>query len=102
MPNLNYKLITHIMGFLLIANGGFMLIATAVSWFYGDGATIDLSYASGTTILIGIILMFSTRHHEKSLSQRDGYLIVSNGWILLVLSGMLPYIYTGSITDVSS
>jgi trk system potassium uptake protein TrkH len=102
MPKLNYVLITHIMGFLLIANGGFMFVAAAVSWIYNDGATYDLIYAAGTTLIIGFALMIATRSHRKKLTQRDGYLVVTLGWILLVCSGMLPYIYTGSIADFSS
>lgn len=102
MPKLNHSLILHIMGFLLLANGGFILVAAAVSWIYGDGAGLNLTYAAATTLLVGFALMIATRSHQKKLNQRDGFIIVTLGWILLVCSGMLPYIFTGSIASVTS
>ena len=46
--------------------------------------------------------MLLSRNHTKQIQKREGYLIVSFGWILMSLSGMLPYLFTGVIPDVSS
>ncbi len=90
------------MGVLLLFNGGFMLLATLVSILTKDGATVELSLAALLTLMVGVILMLITRNHTKQLSKREGYLVVTFGWILMTFSGMLPYLLTDVFTNVSS
>ncbi|RZS91983.1 trk system potassium uptake protein TrkH [Aquimarina brevivitae] len=85
------------MGLLLLCNGGFMLIATIVSFAYQDGVTLDIMMASLATMFIGIILMYITREHQKEINKREGYIVVTFGWIFMSLSGTLPYIFSESI-----
>jgi trk system potassium uptake protein len=54
MPKLNFKLILHIMGLLLLFNGGFMLIAVLVSWYYEDGITLQFLASSLIASFIGV------------------------------------------------
>ena len=88
------------MGVLLLFNGGFMLISTVVSILTKDGQTISLFMAAMLTLLVGIIMMLISRNHTKQLNKREGYLVVSLGWLLMTLSGMLPYLLTGVFQDV--
>ncbi len=85
------------MGLLLLCNGGFMLLATLVSWFYQDGVTLEISTAALITLFIGTLFMFTTRGHSKELKSREGYIIVTFGWIFMALSGTLPYVISESI-----
>ena len=50
---LNYKIIFHFFGLLLLFNGGFMLIATLISFIYKDGVTFNYFLAGLVTLLIG-------------------------------------------------
>ncbi|PTX44232.1 trk system potassium uptake protein TrkH [Christiangramia gaetbulicola] len=97
MPKLNYQIILHVMGLLLLCNGGFMLLATLVSWFYQDGVTLEISTAALITLFIGTLFMFTTRGHSKEVKVREGYIIVTFGWIFMALSGSLPYVISESI-----
>lgn len=97
MPRLNYQIILHVMGLLLLCNGGFMLLATLVSWFYQDGVTLELSTAALITLFVGTLFMFTTRGHSKEVKVREGYIIVTFGWIFMALSGTLPYVISESI-----
>lgn len=85
------------MGLLLLCNGGFMLLATLVSWFYQDGVTLELSTAALITLFVGTLFMFTTRGHSKEVKVREGYIIVTFGWIFMALSGTLPYVISESI-----
>ena len=38
----------------------------------------------------------------RQINKRDGYLIVTLGWITMILSGMLPYYLTGSLSTFSN
>lgn len=102
MPKLNYRVILHIMGLLLLCNGGFMLLAAFASWYYQDGVSMGISTASVSTMLSGLLLMFFTRGHRKELKQREGYLVVTFGWIFMSLSGTLPYVMTESIPSFTN
>ncbi|ADF51285.1 trk system potassium uptake protein [Zunongwangia profunda SM-A87] len=90
------------MGLLLICNGGFMLLSVLISFIYKDGVTLGMSAAALVTLLIGTLLMFTTRGHRKELKVREGYIIVSFGWIFMALSGSLPYVMTKAIPDFTN
>lgn len=98
---LNLRIIVHIMGLLLLCNGGFMLVAALVSGIYMDGATLDLAMAAIVTLLVGVMAMFYTRGHRKEVKRKEGYIIVTFGWLVMSLSGVLPYLFSGAIPSVT-
>jgi trk system potassium uptake protein TrkH len=100
--NLNYKIIFHLMGLLLLCNGGFMLLAALVSGIYDDGVTLDITLAAIVTLLVGIMAMFYTRGHKKEVNRREGYIIVTMGWLIMSASGILPYIFSGAIPTLTN
>ena len=48
------------------------------------------------------MMWYFTREHEKNIRQKDGYLIVTLGWLALSLGGSLPYILSGVIPEFTS
>jgi trk system potassium uptake protein TrkH len=99
---LNFKIIKHLMGLLLLFNGGFMALAALVSGLYGDGATLGISLSAIITLLTGTLAMYFTRDHKKEVKRKEGYIIVALGWIIMSVSGILPYVLTGSIPDITN
>ncbi|WP_417196844.1 TrkH family potassium uptake protein [Bizionia sp.] len=99
---LNYKIIFHFLGLLLLFNGGFMLVSTLISYVYKDGVTFPLFLAGISTLLLGVSLMYATRDHKKIMDKREGYVVVTFGWLIMALSGCLPYVFTGAIPDFTS
>ncbi|MCK0130672.1 TrkH family potassium uptake protein [Flavobacteriaceae bacterium F08102] len=102
MRNLNVKIIFQMMGFLLIFNGCFMLISGVLSYFYQDGATQGIFMAGIVTILSGVTFRFITKDFRKEIKKREGYLVVTLGWILMSASGSLPYIFSGAIPSFTN
>ncbi|WP_420321784.1 TrkH family potassium uptake protein [Flagellimonas sp.] len=98
---LNTRIIIHIMGLLLLCNGSFMLLAAFVSGIYDDGVTLDITLAAIVTMLFGIMAMFSTRGHKKEVKRKEGYIVVTFGWIIMSISGTLPYLFSGAIPTVT-
>ena len=90
------------MGLLLLFNGGFMVLAALVSGLYADGATLGISVAAVTTLIVGTIAMYLTRGHKKEVKRKEGYIIVAFGWIIMSASGVLPYILSGSIPGITN
>ena len=102
MTGLNYRIIIHLMGLLLLFNGGFMLVAALVSGIYDDGVTLDITLAAIITLLLGILSMFYTRGHDKEVKRKEGYIIVTLGWIVMSASGILPYVFSGAIPGITN
>ena len=99
---INHKIILYFIGFLLLFNGGFMFISSMVSYYYKDGITMDLIYSGLVVTLIGGLLLFLNKNHDKQLNKREGYLVVVLGWLAMIFTGTLPYILTGTIDGFSN
>ncbi len=101
--NFNIKAIISILGLLMGLNGAFMLLCLPVSIYYGDGDWPALLIAGLITLSLGAIAWVLTRKQENGgLKKRDGYLVVTLGWLSLSVFGSLPYIISGEIPDFSS
>lgn len=97
IKSINLKIIFHLMGLLLAVNGGFMLLSSIISLVYKDGVFSEMLMAGMITILAGGLTMYATHKHRKEIQKREGYLIVTFGWLIMALAGTLPYLFTGAI-----
>jgi len=99
----NFKVIGDILGILLLINGGFMALCLPISFYYGEQDWTAILTSSLITIGAGALLKYLTRNKKsKELKKKDGYLIVTAGWIFMSIFGALPYIISGSIPDFSN
>ncbi|QNJ96902.1 TrkH family potassium uptake protein [Constantimarinum furrinae] len=99
---INYKIILHLMGLLFVVNGGFIVLASLVSFIYKDGVAWEMLQSAAVVFICGVVLMFITRNHRKEIQKREGYIIVTFGWICMSLAGTLPYIFTGAIPNFTN
>lgn len=79
-----------------------MLLSTIISLIYQDGVTFELFLAGIVTLLVGLIVMVFTRDHKKEMNKREGYMVVTFGWIVMSLSGTMPYLFTDSIPNFTN
>ncbi|WP_242117706.1 TrkH family potassium uptake protein [Aestuariivivens sediminicola] len=79
-----------------------MLISTLVSFIYQDGVTFRLLMSGLSVLVIGAIFMLSSLDHKKEMNKREGYIVVSFGWIIMALSGTLPYLLSGTIPSFTN
>ncbi|MDC9722833.1 MAG: potassium transporter TrkG [Urechidicola sp.] len=99
MKNLNYQIIISFLGLTSMLNGVFMLLAIPFSLYHKEDAVSGILTAGLVTIFIGFIMWFSNRDAPKSLHKKEGYIIVTFGWLILSLTGTLPYLFTGAIPN---
>jgi len=99
MKGLNFKIIASFLGLTSIMNGFFMLLSVPFSLYYKEPAVSGISLAGLLTIALGFVLWFFNRKAKKDIQKRDGYLIVTLGWLMLTLTGSLPYVLTGTIVS---
>lgn len=79
-----------------------MLLATLISFLYKDGVTLELFVSGLSVLLMGVFVMLSSKNHSKEMNKREGYVVVTFGWIVMALSGALPYMVTEVIPTFTS
>jgi trk system potassium uptake protein len=97
---MNYNIILNVIGFLLMIIGGFILTALPFSFYYNGGDHLAIILSAICTSVTGYILWFYSRKSDnKDLGKREGYVIVTSGWLVMSLFGSLPFIFHGAIPN---
>ncbi len=99
---INIKIIFYFLGFLLLINGGFVFLTALLSYFYEDGITNSLLTSGVVITVVGLLILFLNKNHDKQINKREGYLVVVLGWLVMIFSGTIPYILTGTIEGFSN
>ncbi|MEK8089476.1 TrkH family potassium uptake protein [Thermithiobacillus plumbiphilus] len=94
--------VQRVLALLLLIFAQFMLLPEAVAWYYGDGGRHAFLQSYVVSMTFGILLWLPVRAVRRELRNRDGFLIVGLGWLMLSVVSALPFILsgmTGSVTD---
>ncbi|WP_339661675.1 potassium transporter TrkG [uncultured Polaribacter sp.] len=100
MAGLNLKIIYRFLGITAILNGLFMFIAYPFSYFNNENAADGILVSGIITVFIGALLYFLNKPKSTNIQKKEGYLIVTLGWLILSLTGMLPYLFSGAIPSI--
>lgn len=96
--DIDLKDILKILGFLLMVEGLFMLTCLPFSFYYRDQQHPAIVWSALITSGTGLIFfLLSGKHVRDSISKREGFLIVTLTWVMISLSGTLPFILSGYI-----
>jgi trk system potassium uptake protein TrkH len=88
-------LISYVLSFIAIGEGVCWLIA----WHAGDPAWAQWSLGlSGGMVLSIAFAMWALTRGPVRLSRRDGFAIVTFGWIAAAVAGAFPYLLSGVIS----
>lgn len=80
-----------------------MLLCLPVSLYFWETDWTSIAISSAITISAGLILRLITRkNRSKDLKKKDGYLIVTSGWIVMSFFGALPYLISGAIPSLTN
>ncbi|MBR5247713.1 MAG: TrkH family potassium uptake protein [Lachnospiraceae bacterium] len=96
---MNFAIVRYILGWILKFEAGFMLLPALTGLLYGE--IKDALVYGGTAILCFIIGHFLSRKKpvKFQLYTREGFTSVALGWIVLSISGALPFVFTGDIPN---
>ena len=86
----------RILGALLLFLGGALLTPIPFSLYFADGAAGAFLLSSGISLTVGLLLFKSCRGGLE-FSVREGFAIVTFGWLFYALFGALPFILSGAI-----
>ena len=84
--------VQRILGLLLGLFSLTMAPPLAVAWFYADGNAAPFAIALATLLGAGLLLWIPVRRHRRELRTRDGFLVVVAFWVVLGLSGAVPFL----------
>ena len=98
---LNIAAIIRILGILLAINGLFMLLCTPFSFYFNE-SSVPLLASAGISFGIGAFTFLITlRSNTGEIKKREGYLVVTLGWIIMSFSGAMPYLISGEIPGIT-
>jgi trk system potassium uptake protein TrkH len=73
-----------------------MLLPVLVSLIYGEDDLISLLISAAIPAILGMILFFSCKiDHELRI--REGFALVTSGWLLFAIIGAFPFLISGYI-----
>ncbi len=99
----NIKVIISILGLLMMLNGGFMLLCLPVSFYYKDNSWDALLISGLMGVIVGFVCWFTTRRKKNGgLKKRDGYLVVTLGWLTMSFLGSIPFVLSNQIPDFTN
>lgn len=92
---MNFKTVKYAIGWLLIFEAAFFLIPLVTALVYSEFSdALSFLYSALVALALGALLTVG-RPFEKKLGAKDGFVIVSLGWIVLSLIGALPFMFSG-------
>ncbi len=92
---INLQPISNILGVLLILLGISMMVTAGVSWWFDALDVNTFLLSGGISLGSGMLLWVYKFSTETQVNKREGYLIVSLGWLFLGLFGALPFYLSG-------
>ena len=90
---IQFKVLFNIIGILLVFLGGLMFTALPFSIIYETGHHYAVIGTSIGIFLLGSLIWASTRQPKSTISKKDGYLIVTIGWLAISIFSALPYLF---------
>ena len=96
----NYRVVLNVLGLLLLFNGLFMLLCLPATVIFNLEDVVSMGFSATATLGLGMMTWVLTRSSEKpNIRKREGFLIVTFGWVVMSISGTLPYIMSGSVVS---
>jgi trk system potassium uptake protein TrkH len=93
---MNQRAVFRVLGFICMAIGIAMLPSAGLAWLDGGADLVAMLLSSGIPFLSGVVLLLVTRG-SVDLRVKDGFAIVSFGWLAAAIFGAFPYHLTGVV-----
>jgi trk system potassium uptake protein TrkH len=98
---MSWRHLLHVVGAVVTAIGVSMLSAMVVSLIYQEWSEAAwITAAAAVTLVVGVGL-WKGFDRPGELSTREGFAAVGLAWAAMCLVGALPYLFTGSIDNIT-
>lgn len=94
---IKFRVILKILGFLLLIESAGILLSIPFSVYFGDSDVLPILYSGLLALVAGAMLVLATWKYKDEPGIREGYAIVTFGWIMLSVFGALPFYLSGYV-----
>ncbi|MCH8513063.1 MAG: TrkH family potassium uptake protein [Kiritimatiellae bacterium] len=97
---MNSRSVFHLISYLVLFLSGAIALSGLAGWGWGDdGAVVVRMLLSAVLVFLPALLTLLRTRGASELSRKDGFAIVTLGWLVLAHAGALPYLMTGAIPN---
>ena len=82
--------VIHVLGLIVAAFGATFVLPVLTSVINSDGTALTFLLSGAATSGLGLLTAAATRRYARELRPRDGFLLVTLGWVLMSLSASAP------------
>ena len=95
---MNRRAVFQLVSYLTLVIGLAMIGCAGISSYYAESVAVRYSFlfAGGLAVVFALLLRWLTRG-PVNLSRRDGFGVVTFGWLTVTIFGSLPYLFSGVI-----
>ena len=97
---MNYRTVFHNLGNILIIESLFLLLPVLVAVLYRETAGFAFAVTAAVTFFTGMLLTHLNSNPDR-LRAREGFVIVGLSWIIMSLTGAVPFLLTGEIPGIA-
>ncbi len=95
---MNYKILVHITGKIIMFEGLLMMLSVLVGLIYREKATVSVLIVALAAIALGFLLQLK-KPMKKSIRAKEGFVITGLSWLVMSIVGAVPFILSGAIPD---
>lgn len=89
------------LGLIALFMGGAMLTPIPFAIYFGEGDTFGILFSALISIALGAFTLLLSKNKNEDLRAKEGFAIVTFGWLMLAILGSLPYLLTGAIPNIT-
>lgn len=98
---INFLMLTRVIGLLLMIEAAFMVIPFATCLYYGEADYKAFGITMAATAVIGALMAFAVRPSRTDMGKREGFLLTALTWVVFTLFGMVPFMIGETRLSVS-
>src|SRR5574344_1517149 len=99
---INLKVIFRILGPLALLESLLLIMCVIMSVLYNEPDRNAFIISFAIAAVLGGVLFFSSKMQPNGLYRHEAYLVVALTWVIFSCIGMLPFLFSGCCTSVSS
>ena len=95
---MNLSLIFFLLGWILLIEGGLLLLPALVSLLYGETTVWSFLLTTAICAACGVPLVLR-KPKSRVFYLKDGFLVTAFTWVVISIFGALPFVFTGAIPN---
>ncbi len=95
---MNYRIISYILGWVLVIEAAFLLMPFIVGTYYGESAAIAFLIGAAIAAAIGTPFIIK-KPKDTVFFVKEGFVAVALSWVALSTFGAIPFVISGEIPE---